>query len=124
MSDERRHAGRTPARIMTFMKFPKTGKVQRVLTKDISAVGLRIVTEGVLESGTTLEVEMTLPDGSPPIGFTVEVVWSQAIQEPRKSYEIPTAETGVKFVTIDPKQLSLIRQFVAFNTPLPEPGEQ
>ena len=95
-------------------------KVQRSLTKDLSGVGLRLVTEQLLNPGTSLEVEIKLPDRGAPLTFTAEVVWSKLISEQRKSYDATTAETGIKFVNVDPKVLALIKQYAAMNAPPPQ----
>ena len=119
MQEERRRVIRVNMKLITFIKVLETGKVQRSLTKDLSGVGLRLVTEQPLSPGTPLEVEMKLPDREGPLTFTAEVVWSKPISEQRKSYEAPTAETGVKFVNVDPKILALIKQYAALNAPPP-----
>ncbi len=121
MGEERRRFIRVDMKLVTFLKVVETGKVQRSLTKDLSGVGLRLVTEQPLSPGTPLEVEMKLPDFDAPLTFTAEVVWSRPISEQRKSYEAPTAETGVRFVNVDAKVLSLIKQYAALNAPPPLP---
>ena len=115
MSDEQQRAVRVKLRLMVFMKFVSDGKVLRVLTRNISGTGLSLVTEGALEPGTKLELEIRLPDRERPILCEAEVVWSRPTGEPRKSYEVPTSETGVKFVNIDPKEQSQLLQYARLN---------
>ena len=122
MDEEQRRYIRAWTRLVTFVKFVDTGKVLRALTRDISGAGVCFVMEKLLDPGTQLELEIKLPDREAPIAFTAEVVWSKAIAEPRKSYEGPTSETGVRFVTIDPKDHALILQFAALNAMPPEAG--
>ena len=117
MPEERRKFIRITSRLTTIFKNLKTGKVRRALTKDLGGVGMCLVTEEILEPGTPLEVEFTLPDRPAPVMCQVEVVWSRPLRMPTKSYENPTAETGVKFTTIDPKDLALLKQYVALNAP-------
>ena len=101
---------------MAFIKFLDTGKVQRVLTKDIGGGGLRFSTEAGLPVGTPLEVEMTLPDGDAPIRFTVEVVRSRLLEAQRGSARTPPpAETAVRIITIDPKAHRLLMQYATLN---------
>jgi hypothetical protein len=121
MGAERRRFPRIGSRLTTFVKFLDTGKVVRVLTEDVSAAGVRFVTEGLLEPGTTLELEMKLPDLDRPMTCRAEVVWSQVREGPRKSYEKPLAAVAVKFVEIDPKTRSLLLHYVAMGA---SPGAQ
>lgn len=111
MSEERRDAVRSGMALVTFLKFLDSGKVQRALTRNISGVGICVVAEGVFQPGLQLGVEIKMPDRDVPIGFTGEVVWSQPVEESRKSYEQPKAEVGLKFVTIAPKDQALLRQY-------------
>ena len=120
MGEESRRFIRINVKLMAFLKVLETGKVQRALTKDLSGVGLRLVTEQPLNPGTPLEVEVPLPDRGAPLTFTAEVVWSKPISEQRKSYEATTAETGVKVVNVDPTVLALIKQYAAMNAPPPQ----
>ena len=117
MGKELRRFIRLPSRLTAIFKVVKTGKVRRALTKDISAGGVCFVTEEVLEPGMALEVDLKLPDRAAPITFLGEVAWSRPIGSQRKSYENPTAETGVKFVSIDPKDQALIMQYAKLNAP-------
>lgn len=114
---ERRQSIRASSRLVVIFKNLKTGKVRRALTKDISASGMRLITEELLESGTPLDIEVKLPDRDTPMAFTAEVIWSQPVGEPRKSYQNPTAETGVKFVRIDAKDQTLLNQYVKLSAP-------
>ena len=110
---ERREFIRLRTKLMTFVKEPKTGRVQRVLTKDIGGIGVCLVTQDVMEPGMTLEVELRLPDFDAPVTFTGAVVWSQRITEPGTGK--PLIETGVTFVQIDPKPRAIIMQYAALN---------
>ena len=117
MGEEQRRFIRIHSRLMTFIKFPDTGKVRRALTRDVSAGGICLVTEELLKPGTPLEVELKLPDRDSPIRFTAEVMWSKPVGEPHKSYENPTAETGVRFVTIDPNDQKQLMLYAKVNAP-------
>jgi len=120
MNAERRQFIRAPSRLIVIFKNLKTNKVRRALTKDISASGLGLITEELLEPGTPLEIEVKFPDCASPMMFAAEVVWSRPVGEPRKSYQNPTAETGVKFVRIEPKDQVLLKQYAALNAPPPQ----
>ena len=111
----KRQAVRVKLRLMVFMKLISTGKVLRVLTKDISGTGMLLATQGLLEPGTRLELEIAMPDRAAPITCGAEVVWSKPMHEPHKSYEAPTSETGVKFVSIDSKEQAQLLQYARLN---------
>ena len=119
MGEEQRRFIRVTGRLVAVVKIVKTGKVRRALTRDISAGGICFVTEEILEPGTALEVELKLPDRDAPILFLGEVAWSRPIGPKPKSYQDPTAETGIKFVSIDPKERELIVQYAKLNAPPP-----
>ena len=117
MGEELRRFIRVPSRLTAIFKVVKTGKVRRALTKDISAGGICCVTEELLEAGTAVEVELKLPDREAPITFLGEVAWSRPIGPTPKSYQNPTSEVGIKFVSIDPKDRALIMQYAKLNAP-------
>ena len=115
MSDERREYVRVREKLVTLVKHTATGKVHRALTRDIGGVGICIITSEPLESGARLELELKLPESDRTIPFTGIVAWSQVMGGPRKSYEDPMREIGIKFVDIAPKDLAFIKQHAAMN---------
>lgn len=117
MGEEQRRFIRITSRLTAIVKIVKTGKVKRALTRDVSAGGICFVTEEILEPGTALEVELKLPDREAPVVFLGEVAWSRPIGPQPKSYQNPTGETGVKFISIDPKDRALIMQYAKLNAP-------
>ena len=116
MGEEHRRFIRVTSRLNATFKIVKTGKVARALTKDISAGGICFVTADILEPGTAIEVEMKLPDSEAPVRFLGEVAWSRPIGH-AKSYEDPTGETGVRFISIDPKERDHIMLYAKLNAP-------
>ena len=120
MAEERRRFIRVSAKVLTFYKIVSTGKVRRVLTSNIGGGGLSFGTETLLEPGTRLEVEMKLPDREGPIMFTADVVWSRLIEGATGPLQDTTAETGVRIVTIDPKDQKFLLQYAVVNAPPPE----
>ena len=121
MEQERRQSTRLWSRLTTTFKFLTTGKVLHALTRDVSGVGVCLLTEDPLEVGTSLDVQIKLPDVTAPVTFAGEVVWSKPLTSATQSYigEF-AAETGVKFVRIDPKARSLILQYTTLNALPPE----
>ncbi|MBI4003906.1 MAG: PilZ domain-containing protein [Candidatus Omnitrophica bacterium] len=117
MGGEQRRFIRITSRLTAIVKIVKTGKIKRALTRDVSAGGICVVTEEILEPGTALEVELKLPDREAPVRFLGEVAWSRPIGPTPKSYENPTEETGVKFISIDPNDRTLLMQYAKLNAP-------
>lgn len=118
MGEEQRRDPRVGTRLTTFLKNPKTGKVRRALTKNISAGGLCVVTDEILEPGTVLGVEVTLPDRERPIVCQAVVVRSQCAEGSLES-RAATIETGLQFVVIDPKERNLLQYYAKLNPPPP-----
>ncbi|MBI2496286.1 MAG: PilZ domain-containing protein [Candidatus Omnitrophica bacterium] len=114
--EERRGEARVRQRLTVLFRALDGQRIGRALTKDIGADGVCLITEGVLEPGTQMELEVRFPDREQPITLAAEVVWSKLLDQPAKSYETPTAETGLKFVRIDPRDRSFIVQYVMLNT--------
>ena len=87
------------------------------MTKDIGGKGVCLVTvtEEEMAPGTPLAVEIRLPDRQAPIAFLGEVVWSMLLVEASARSKRPPAETGIRFVSIDPKDRALIMQFARLN---------
>ena len=115
MTEERRGSIRVRSRLMTFLTVLKTGRVWRALTHDVGGKGIRVMVSEPLELGTSLKVELLLPDRSQPIAFTGEAVWTRVTGQPLKWGEDPMLEAGIKFVTIDPKDHAAILYYVRVN---------
>lgn len=120
MGKERRQSIRLSTRLSATFKDLSTGAVQRALTKDISGSGVCLVTEEMLEAGTPLAIEVTLPDRDAPIKFLADVVWSMPMIDPQQPSSHPPAETGLRFVSIDPKDRTLIMQYAQLHALPPE----
>lgn len=116
MRADRRQFIRIRVRLTTFLKLPKTGKVQRALTRDLGTHGLCLITEERFDVGTPLELEIKLPDRQAPIVCTARVVRSNPLgPQDKDDHPSMTAETGVDFVTIDPKDAVALTQFAKLN---------
>ncbi len=94
MSDERRLYERFWARYPAKFKDSRTGYGSNVFLRDASAAGVRINTRErmFLEDSVNLEVE--LPDGQPPMVISGRVVWSRSVGT-------ATWDVGVQFPQVD-----------------------
>ena len=122
-SPDRRRAVRLTTRLSTTFKNLHTGIVQQALTRDISGEGVCLLTEEMLEPGTPLAVEIHLPDYDAPIAFLADVVWSMLVIDQETLSKHPLSETGVKYVSIDPKLRTCIMQYAALHALPPEDAE-
>jgi hypothetical protein len=115
MDAERREYIRVREKLVTFVKQTATGKVHRALTRDISGVGICLITNEPLEAGAPLEFELKLPEFDRAVPFTGHVAWSKVMNEAGAGFKEPMREIGIRFVNIAPKDLTLIRQHAAMN---------
>ena len=113
-SDERRKAGRTAARLTVLLNNQESGRVLRVLTKNLSTRGICVVMDKRLSTGTQLMVDLKLPDREAPLTVHGDVIWSRPTGGPRKSYEQPEMETGIRFLNLTMKELAAIKQAAVF----------
>ena len=116
--EERRSYSRVPSRLMIFLTPVQTGRVFRVLTHDISGAGIRCTSDESLQPGTSLHVEVQLPDGGVPIKLTAQVVWSRTREESRSRWGVQY-EVGIGFVEIAPKDRAIILHYARLATPEP-----
>ncbi len=77
-AENRRAFIRVRSRLLTFCKDLRSGKVQRTLTQDVGAGGLRLLVEEEWKEpwtpGVTLALELRLADREQPIACQAEVV--------------------------------------------------
>ena len=119
----RREFIRVRTRLTTVFKVVSTGKIHRALTRDISGGGVCFSTEELLDGNEVLEVEVKLPDRTKVILFSGVVMWSRLVKRPLHSYEAATFNVGVRFVSIDPKERSLLVAYAQMNA-LPGDAEE
>ena len=67
------------------------------LSKDLSREGLKINSPVHLPEGSTLDLELDIPDDPKPVRTTGKIVWSQTNRGQDQGYDI-----GIRFVMMDP----------------------
>jgi c-di-GMP-binding flagellar brake protein YcgR len=70
---------------------------KEVTTKDLSCEGLRFITEQGINEGTSLELNLIIPNASNPVHINGKVVWARKITTEDSS----PFEVGVEFVKIE-----------------------
>ena len=118
MDGEQRGGNRFKARLTVVYTELKTAETRRALTDDLSAKGMRLITDRLLSLGTPLEVSLTLPDRDKPLKLQAEVVWSKAIEGleiegMQKNDEATTVHTAIQFLHLSREEQVLIKYYAS-----------
>ena len=113
--EEQRRFVRLDTRLDVSYAVLPTEQMQGAATKNISGEGICFFTKQALIPGTRLQVAMKLPNQEQPVNFTAEVMWSESYEMIGKTERHRTAETGVRFVEVSPKDRDTIMQHVILN---------
>ena len=124
MTADRLSFVRIRSHLTAIVRLSGTEEIVRALTRDIGVSGVRLLTEAPLPSGELIGVELELPDRGQRIVFTGEVVWSKHIEGAAVGEDESAIESGIKFITIDPKEREALMQWVALNTLHPNLGDR
>jgi c-di-GMP-binding flagellar brake protein YcgR len=95
MDKERRKFKRFDAYMSVKFQVPGHDEQKGIsLSKDLSREGLRINSNTPLKEGTTIDIEINIPDDPKPVHTSGKVMWSHA--------ESQGFEQGVRFLMMDP----------------------
>ncbi|MBI4115202.1 MAG: PilZ domain-containing protein [Candidatus Omnitrophica bacterium] len=98
MEKERRKFKRFDAYMSVRYELPNTdGSRGIALSKDLSREGLKINSPTQIPEGSTLDLELDIPDDPKPVRTTGKVVWSQTLRGQDQGYDL-----GVRFMMMDP----------------------
>lgn len=98
MEKERRKFKRFDAYMSVRYQLSGTDEVKGIaLSKDLSREGLKFNSPMRLTEGTTLNLELDIPDDPRPVRTTGKVVWSHTLQGQDQGFDV-----GIRFLTIDP----------------------
>ncbi len=67
------------------------------LSKDLSREGLKMNSTSSLQEGTTLDLEINIPDDPKPVATSGKVMWSRPSEGDNQGYD-----QGVRFLMMDP----------------------
>ena len=67
------------------------------LSKDLSREGLKFNSPTRLPEGTTLNLELDIPDDPKPVRTTGKIVWAHTTQGQDQGFDV-----GIRFLTMDP----------------------
>ncbi len=88
------------------------GAPQRGVTFDLSAGGIGLVTDRVLELWTQVQVSLALPDRGAPVPFIGQVMWSQARETTDRARRARTVWTALRISEIAPRDQDALADFV------------
>lgn len=99
MEKERRKFKRFDAYMSVRYQTPGSQEAGRgiALSKDLSREGLKVNSPVRLQEGSTLDLELDIPDDPKPVRTTGKVVWIQAGQGQDQGFDM-----GIRFVMMDP----------------------
>ena len=98
MEKERRKFKRFDAYMSVRYEVPESQETRGIaLSKDLSREGLKINSPIRILEGSTLDLELDIPDDPKPVQTSGRVVWSQNSGGQDQGYDI-----GIRFVTMDP----------------------
>lgn len=98
MEKEKRKFKRFDAYMSVRYQVPNSTEGQGIaLSKDLSREGLKFNSPTPLPEGTTVDLELDIPDDPKPIRTTGKVVWTESKQGQDQGFDV-----GVRFVLMDP----------------------
>ena len=98
MDKERRRFKRFDAYMSVRYQLPDLQEGKGIaLSKDLSREGLKLNSPSRLQEGSTVDLELDIPDDPKPVRTTGKIVWSAASQGKDQGYDI-----GIRFVMMDP----------------------
>ncbi len=97
-SKERRRFKRFDAYMSVKFKVSGQDELKGVsLSRDLSREGICINSNEDLKEGTTLDIEINIPDDPKPVFTSGKVMWSHPSEEKKQGYD-----QGVRFLLMDP----------------------
>lgn len=98
MEKERRKFKRFDAYMSVRYQIPSNQESQGIaLSKDLSREGLKINSAVNLPEGSTLDLELDIPDDPKPVRTTGKIVWADSVRGEDQGYDI-----GIRFTMMDP----------------------
>lgn len=99
MEKEKRKFKRFDAYMSVRYQLPGSQEVHQgiALSKDLSREGLKVNAPVRLPEGSTLDLELDIPDDPKPVRTSGKIVWTQSSQGQDQGYDL-----GIRFVMMDP----------------------
>ncbi len=98
MDKDRRKFKRFDAYMSIKFRVPGQEEMKGVsLSRDLSREGLCMNSNENLKQGTTLDIEINIPDDPKPVHTSGKIMWSRPSKEQKEGFD-----QGVRFVMMDP----------------------
>ena len=98
MEKERRKFKRFDAYMSVRYQGPESAEQRGIaLSKDLSREGLKMSSPTRLDEGSTLDLELDIPDDPKAVRTSGKIVWSRSAPGQDQGYDV-----GVRFVMMDP----------------------
>ena len=99
MDKERRKFKRFDAYMSVRYQLPGTEQEAQgiALSKDLSREGLKINSSTRLNEGTTLDLELDIPDDPKPVRTSGKIMWTDSSQAKDQGFDM-----GIRFMMMDP----------------------
>lgn len=98
MEKERRKFKRFDAYMSVRYQVPETQEAKGIaLSKDLSREGLKMSSPFRIPEGTTLDLELDIPDDPKPVHTSGKIVWSESTRGQDQGFDV-----GVRFMMMDP----------------------
>jgi hypothetical protein len=107
---ERRTCIRIDARLRTTYRLLGSHHNVNSVTRDISAIGISLLTEIPFAPSVVLQIDVELPVRGRTVSLICRVVWSQPLVLPDKALEPRLFETGGFLLDIAPDDQALLMQ--------------
>ena len=89
------------------------GLWQQGSTGDLSAGGVRLVTEQPVSAGASVQMAVRLPDRERAVNATAQVRWSEQSDVADRHQQRRFSTSGLEIVEITPTDQEVLSQFVA-----------
>ena len=98
MDKDRRRFKRFDAYMSVKYQAPEVPEAKGIsLSKDLSREGIKINSSSALKEGSTLDLEITIPDDPKPIHTSGRIMWSRPAEGRQQGFD-----SGVRFMMMDP----------------------
>ena len=110
--EEQRRFVRVGARLELAYAVLPDGMMRRTAIVDVSAGGLRLLTEQPVPTGASLQIAVSLPGCEHPVHAIAQPRWTQTTELLDRRGPQRSVQTGLAFVEIAPADQEALGQFI------------
>ena len=101
---------RAPVRIKVLMSDEESQGFVYFTSRDLSAGGIYLVSDLLLEEGTSVALEFTLPTHKQAVSVKGKIAWAKDEYDAGQAHIPPGM--GVEFINLSPANLAIIEKYV------------